>query len=201
MSSPRAVTSLRALKVRPGRRVDLPEEVANGGPDADPRGRPGRGAKPSGGDDADSGPRFRARGRLCTDRGGGARVGDITSVAYCEDPWRASGQPSSPRAEGSYLDAGEASRYNHVTLRLASAYQPVREARQFSVAASCGVCGKASIDDVEVMCSPIGATPPIHPEVISSLPDKIRKAQRGFERTGGLHAAGLFDSSGFACGA
>ena len=62
---------------------------------------------------------------------------------------------------------------------------------------SCGLCGTASIEAVR------RATPPLEArkfvvagDVVASLPDRLRDAQRVFDRTGGLHAAGLFDADG-----
>jgi FdhD protein len=68
--------------------------------------------------------------------------------------------------------------------------------RNFYATSSCGVCGKASIEAVRVAADPIPEGPVMSAEVLAGLPDTLRAAQRVFERTGGLHAAGLFDSSG-----
>jgi FdhD protein len=69
--------------------------------------------------------------------------------------------------------------------------------RTFFAASSCGICGKASIDSVRLR----GLRPPkqrlhLDPEVLCSMPDALRSAQVVFGRTGGLHAAGLFDARG-----
>lgn len=64
---------------------------------------------------------------------------------------------------------------------------------------ACGVCGKQSVDDVLAAAAPgapSGPRSPVPPEVIASLPDRLREAQRVFDRTGGIHAAALFDVSG-----
>ncbi len=68
--------------------------------------------------------------------------------------------------------------------------------RNFVASASCGICGKASIDDVARRCEPLPPGPTISRHVLLELPDRLRAAQRTFERTGGLHAAGLFDAAG-----
>jgi len=68
--------------------------------------------------------------------------------------------------------------------------------RHFIATASCGICGKASIDDVALRCQPIGPGPVVARPVILALPDQLRAAQRAFDETGGLHAAGLFAPNG-----
>ncbi|MHB8460424.1 MAG: formate dehydrogenase accessory sulfurtransferase FdhD [Candidatus Limnocylindrales bacterium] len=85
-----------------------------------------------------------------------------------------------------------------VTVRLRRPFDATRIAeRHFVATASCGICGKASIDDVAVRCDPLPAGQPvIHRDVILSLPPALRAAQAVFEATGGLHAAGLFTPAG-----
>jgi FdhD protein len=68
--------------------------------------------------------------------------------------------------------------------------------RNFYASSSCGVCGKASLDAIDVQCAPIADGPVVAPEVVTALPDALRRAQAVFDRTGGLHAAGLFDREG-----
>lgn len=63
-------------------------------------------------------------------------------------------------------------------------------------ASSCGVCGKATLDSVFQNFAPIGTEWAVTPEVIASLPDKLRAAQKTFGQTGGLHASGLFTRNG-----
>ena len=68
--------------------------------------------------------------------------------------------------------------------------------RHFAVTSACGICGKAALDDVHVRAAPIPDGPVIAPEVLWSLPARLREAQAVFEATGGLHAAGLFEADG-----
>lgn len=70
--------------------------------------------------------------------------------------------------------------------------------RTFGVSSACGVCGSASIDDVmDRVGADLSADPVVvDPEVLTRLPDALREAQAVFERTGGLHAAGLFTAAG-----
>jgi FdhD protein len=85
-----------------------------------------------------------------------------------------------------------------VVVRLTRRFDPGLAAkRNFVATASCGICGKASIDDVAVRCEPLPkGLPVIARSVILALPDALRAAQAAFERTGGLHAAGLFETDG-----
>jgi FdhD protein len=69
--------------------------------------------------------------------------------------------------------------------------------RHFFAASSCGICGKASIDSIRArtLAAP---NPNFHldPAVLVRLPEVLRESQAVFGRTGGLHAAGLFDAAG-----
>jgi FdhD protein len=70
--------------------------------------------------------------------------------------------------------------------------------RNFMTTSACGVCGKTSIDDIRVLPqAPLSADGTVFaPAVLTSLPGKLRGAQRVFSATGGLHAAGLFTAAG-----
>jgi FdhD protein len=70
--------------------------------------------------------------------------------------------------------------------------------RNFYTSSSCGVCGKASIDAIRTKTRfDIAADPVRLPlEVLLALPDRLRAAQQVFDKTGGLHAAGLFTADG-----
>jgi FdhD protein len=70
--------------------------------------------------------------------------------------------------------------------------------RHFYLSSSCGVCGKASIQAIEASgcTAPPRDRPMLDREVIHHLPDALRSRQMAFDRTGGLHAAALFDSAG-----
>jgi FdhD protein len=84
-----------------------------------------------------------------------------------------------------------------VIVHLAVPFDASRVAeRHFVATASCGICGKASLDEVSVRCDPIPAGPVVPRKVILALPDMLRAAQAVFATTGGLHAAGLFTASG-----
>jgi FdhD protein len=69
--------------------------------------------------------------------------------------------------------------------------------RNFYTTSSCGICGKASLLALRTVCPPRKKnTFTIDAHVLSGLPDRLREAQRVFDQTGGLHGAGLFDSTG-----
>lgn len=70
--------------------------------------------------------------------------------------------------------------------------------RNFLTTSACGICGKASIEDICVLPHALLAADEARfaPEMLATLPDRLRDAQRVFSRTGGLHAAGLFTADG-----
>jgi FdhD protein len=103
---------------------------------------------------------------------------DVTRVAYCDD-----------------LD-DEEQRYNVVTVTLTRPFDHDSLHRNFFATSSCGICGKAALEDVQVRCAPVGPGPQLSSAVLATLPDVLRSNQRVFERTGGLHAAGLFTAEG-----
>jgi len=103
---------------------------------------------------------------------------EVASVRYCELP------PDEPQ------------HYNVVSVALPRPFDPGVFDRHFSATSSCGICGKASLEQVEVRCGELPPGPPVPASVVLSLPDALHRAQRIFEQTGGLHAAGLFDRTG-----
>jgi FdhD protein len=86
----------------------------------------------------------------------------------------------------------------NISLHREDAVDLERLDRHFYISSSCGVCGKASIQALEASgcASPPRATPIVDRKIIHSLPTALRARQMTFDRTGGLHAAGLFDSGG-----
>ncbi len=90
----------------------------------------------------------------------------------------------------------EGSAANTVTVRLAAAFDAERLKRNFYATSSCGICGKASLDHLHAAAAPIEPGFVLRRSVLLGLPGALRKAQAVFERTGGLHATGVFDREG-----
>ncbi len=66
--------------------------------------------------------------------------------------------------------------------------------RSFYTTSSCGVCGKGALEEVAVHAEPLPDGPRVERALLAGLPDRLR--QPGFQRTGGLHATGLFSAAG-----
>ena len=118
-----------------------------------------------------------------------ASAGDIVSIKIC------SGAKCEHNGDGE--DHSGAGNIADVTLRPGLRVRPeVR--RNFMTTSACGVCGKASIEDLRVprRFDLFADQARISPAILATLPHTLRTAQRVFESTGGLHAAGVFASDG-----
>jgi len=96
-------------------------------------------------------------------------------------------------------EAGEAQQYNRVNLELRSPALPRLAGleRHFFAHSACGVCGKSGLETLRLRgYEPLGPGFAVPAERVSSLPERLRSSQGLFERTGGLHAAALFDPEG-----
>lgn len=111
-----------------------------------------------------------------------SRPADVKSVRYCQLP-----------------DSTE-QQFNIVTVSLTKPFDEALSRRGMVTSASCGICGTSSIEQLAQNVSRIdsGIGPIVTAEILTSLPEIIRRAQPTFDRTGGLHAAGLVDSTGDA---
>lgn len=68
--------------------------------------------------------------------------------------------------------------------------------RHTFASSSCGLCGKATIESVRQVFPPVASSLTVHCDRVQDLPERLREAQALFDRTGGLHAAGLFSPDG-----
>jgi len=120
---------------------------------------------------------------------------DLGAIAYCTDPdqGRASSAPTTATT------AAHAENIVNVTLADASPDALDRlldDRRQVMGNSSCGLCGRLTIESLRADEPPIACTWMIDRATVASLPDRLREAQRVFDATGGLHAAGLFTREG-----
>jgi FdhD protein len=121
---------------------------------------------------------------------------DITGIVICSG--ERCGHSSSNGAPGAGPPGHEgAGNIADVALRPGLAVRPELR-RAFLTSSACGVCGKASIAELAVTADGALAADAVRvaPQVLAGLPDALRAAQRVFDRTGGLHAAGLFTAAG-----
>jgi FdhD protein len=96
-----------------------------------------------------------------------------------------------------YCLAGEGEQeFNVVTVALRRPVVLDVPERRFAANASCGLCGKTTLDEVEHHCAPVAAGPTLARSTVVALPGALRDAQKVFDSTGGLHAAGAFDVDG-----
>jgi FdhD protein len=78
----------------------------------------------------------------------------------------------------------------------APAFDPARLQRSFYTSSSCGVCGKGALEAVAVESPRVESGLRVPAGLLGALPERLRSGQAAFAATGGLHATGLFDSSG-----
>ncbi|MCY3740378.1 MAG: formate dehydrogenase accessory sulfurtransferase FdhD [Candidatus Poribacteria bacterium] len=112
---------------------------------------------------------------------------DIEIIAYCDEDVTET------------QDGGLSSLENIVNVQLTEELDLDTQSgwqRNFHANASCGLCGKMTIESVRQQVSPLNSGFHINQAVLYQLNDRLRTAQSVFEKTGGLHAAGLFDETG-----
>jgi len=105
---------------------------------------------------------------------------DVRTVKYCE------------------LVEGEEQKYNIVTVGLARPFDLALARRAMVTSSSCGICGTESIDQLLTCTTPMAqdSGPVIDAATLLTVSDSARSLQPTFDRTGGLHAAALFDADG-----
>ena len=72
----------------------------------------------------------------------------------------------------------------------------IRERRHVVTSSSCGLCGRVTLDSLEAAVPAIDGGGQVTGEAVLEWPNRLRFAQAAFDRTGGMHAAGLFDAAG-----
>lgn len=155
---------------RPDRLVtEEPMEIRVGGPGQEPV--PFAVAMRTPGND------FELAAGLCLTEGLITAPDDIDGIAYCLGPEREQ-------------------MFNVVTVRLRTPVAENLRDRRYLSNSSCGICGKAALDEIEVRCAPVGEGPVVAASVIATLPDQLARHQRVFDQTGGLHAAARFTADG-----
>ena len=102
---------------------------------------------------------------------------DVVSVAYC-------------------LRGDAPQEYNVVTVTTRTPVDLEVHRRNFVSNASCGLCGKTTLDQVEATCAPVVSDVRVPASVLTALPERLRAAQTVFDTTGGLHATGCFTVDG-----
>jgi FdhD protein len=105
---------------------------------------------------------------------------DVEAVRHCSEA-------ADPAAEDNVV---------RVTLRTGLAPDLERLRRNLFASSSCGVCGKATLENALATAAPLDDATRVPASVLLTLPAQLRGAQRVFDETGGLHAAGLFDTTG-----
>jgi len=114
---------------------------------------------------------------FCRTEGILGSVDELDSVAYC-------------------LSGQAEQEFNVVTVTARHSVDLAGHERNFSVNASCGVCGKRTLDQLEQHCPAVADGPIVARSVFAQLPARLRAAQSVFDVTGGLHAAARFDEHG-----
>ena len=115
------------------------------------------------------------------------RSDDIEIIAYCDEE----ATETQDGGLASYRNIVNVQLTNELDLDAQSGWQ-----RNFHANASCGLCGKMTIESVKQQVSPLNSRFCMNQAVLYQLNDRLRAAQSVFERTGGLHAAGLFSETG-----
>lgn len=102
---------------------------------------------------------------------------DVVTVAYC-------------------LRGDGPQEYNVVTVRTRTPVDLESHRRAFVSNASCGLCGKTTLDQVDAACAPVASDLRVSATALRAMPAALREAQAVFDTTGGLHATGCFTPDG-----
>ena len=107
------------------------------------------------------------------------RRGDLREIAAC----------TLPNSSGNILN---------IALADSASFRPEAAQRFGNISTSCGLCGKTSIDFIRQQLPPLSERmrPIVASRILLRFPEQLRRAQPDFERTGGIHAAGIFSAGG-----
>jgi FdhD protein len=119
---------------------------------------------------------------LCRTEGILESAADVDTVAYC---LAVDAEHTKPEQQ-----------YNVVTVKLRRPIFGDLRSRRYVANSSCGVCGKAALDELQVRCAPVTAGIRVGASVVCALPQRLGEHQRVFDQTGGLHAAARFTPAG-----
>jgi FdhD protein len=178
-STRRPVTPVRVQALQGGALVERPDRLVTEEPMEIRMQGPGRPAEPIAVTMRTPGSDFELAVGLCRTEGLLLGAEDLAAVRYCvaED-----------------LDRDQ--EYNVVTVATRRPLDLDGHRRVVAAGSSCGVCGKATLDEVALGCDPVAPGPVVAASTLVGMPATLRASQSVFETTGGLHAAGLFSPSG-----
>ncbi len=131
---------------------------------------------------------FELAAGLCCTEGLIASPADVDTIAYCVAADAAGGVRP--------LQQFSTQQFNVVTVRVRKPLPDDVRERRYLATSSCGICGKAALDEVEVRCAPVRSDVRVGANVVRTLPALLSERQRIFDRTGGLHAAARFTPAG-----
>lgn len=118
-------------------------------------------------------------------------IDDIQIINYCEDENENTKSKEEDFSLTSFQNIVNVRLKDELSLQAQEGWQ-----RNFHANASCGLCGKMTIDAVRLQIDPINTVLQLNRKVFYKLNEGLLEAQIVFEKTGGLHAAGLFDQYG-----
>jgi len=123
---------------------------------------------------------------------------DLGTIEYCTDQQsrNAPGKGNGFSAIGARSAAGSSNVVNVTLMDHERVERALVDRRQVTTNASCGMCGRLTIESLMTHLPPIDAAWTMDAAAIVALPARLRAAQAAFDETGGLHAAGLFAADG-----
>jgi FdhD protein len=178
-STRRAVTPVRVRAIEGGRLIERPDRLVTEEPMEIRVHGAGQDAEPIAVTMRTPGHDFELAVGLCRTEGLLERAADLAEVRYCLA-----------------AELGQEQEYNVVTVATRRPVDLDHHQRVVAASSSCGICGKTTLDEVAITCDPVKPGPRVAASALVAMPHTLRKSQKVFEATGGLHAAGLFSPAG-----